>query len=130
MEITAIIVAVLSSGALFGFIQYMITRHDTRFDKLNDIEKALTEINQRMDAMEVQEAEREARQWRNTILKFADDCYRGREHSKEHFEDMLDMIANYNAFCENNPKFRNGKTTDASKRITDTYHTLLEEHRF
>ena len=80
--------------------------------------------------MEQAEAEREARQWRNVILRFADECYRGKEHSKEHFDDMLDMIANYNAFCEANPSFRNGKTTDASKRITDTYHTLLEEHRF
>ena len=130
MEIMTIIISILSSGALFGFVQFMISRHDTRFDKLDSIQKALEEINVRIDTVERTEAEREAKQWRTKILRFADECYLGVTHSQEHYMDMLDVISMYDTYCYEHPAFRNGKTIDASNRIKDTYHDLLERHVF
>ena len=130
MEFTNIIIAVLSSGALFGFIQFMISRHDTRLNKLDEIQATLTKLNERIDHVERTEAEREAKQWRTKILRFADEVYMGQEHSQEHFVDMIDIIAAYDRYCSENPGFANGKTIDASSRIKNTYHDLLDKHKF
>ena len=123
-------VTLLTSGALFGFIEFMIQRHDKRFNQLAAIQKSLTEIDDRIDNVEFMAAEREAKQWRSMILRFADECYMGLDHSQEHFLDMLDVISAYNDYCTSHPKFKNGKTTDASQRIKDTYHELIEQHKF
>lgn len=130
MEFTNILIAVLSSGALFGFIQFMISRHDIRFNKLDEIQESLKKLNERIDDVERNEEEREAKQWRTKILRFADEVYRGQEHSQEHYQDMLDIIASYDLYCENHPSFMNGKTIDAANRIKDTYHDLLDKHKF
>lgn len=130
MEFASILIAVLSSGALFGFIQFLISRHDVRFNKLDEIQESLKKLNERIDDVERNEEEREAKQWRTKILRFADEVYRGQEHSQEHYQDMLDIIDCYERYCADNPDFRNGKTVDASNRIKDTYHDLLEKHKF
>lgn len=130
MEFTNILIAVLSSGALFGFIQFMISRHDIRFNKLDEIQESLKKLNERINDVERNEEEREAKQWRTKILRFADEVYRGQEHSQEHYQDMLDIITSYDMYCENHPSFMNGKTIDAANRIKDTYHDLLEKHKF
>ena len=130
MEFASILVAVLSSGALFGFIQFMISRHDIRFNKLDEIQESLKKLNERIDDVERNEEEREAKQWRTKILRFADEVYMGQEHSQEHYQDMLDIITSYDMYCENHPGFMNGKTIDAANRIKDNYHDLLEKHKF
>ena len=130
MEFANILIAVLSSGALIGFIQFMISRHDIRFNKLDEKQEGLKKLNERIDDVERNEEEREAKQWRTKILRFADEVYRGQEHSQEHYQDMLDIIASYDLYCENHPSFMNGKTIDAANRIKDTYHDLLDKHKF
>lgn len=48
MEITAIVVAAVSSAALFNFIQYLIARKDKKKDALGGIEKGVKELKEEL----------------------------------------------------------------------------------
>jgi len=45
----SIFIAIISSTALFGFVQYMISRHDKKNDNLKRVADQLTRIEQKCD---------------------------------------------------------------------------------
>lgn len=49
----SIFVAVISSTALFGFIQYLISRYDRKHDSMNSCKAQLTRIEQKCDRNEL-----------------------------------------------------------------------------
>lgn len=48
------------------------------------------------------------------ILRFYDELIEQKKHGKEYFNEMIDVIAEYNKYCQSHPNFPNGKTTIAS----------------
>lgn len=69
-------------------------------------------------------------QIRQRILRFADEMYQGIYHSKEHFEEILRQARVYELYCDENPKFENGKTAPAIELIKAQYKECLEKHSF
>ena len=51
MDYTAIISAVLGAG-LFGFVQFLIQRHDDKNDRIDAIERQLEEISRQLKSQE------------------------------------------------------------------------------
>lgn len=47
--ILQILITIIGSGALFSFIQFLITRHDTRQDKIDDLVKKLQDCSSLQD---------------------------------------------------------------------------------
>lgn len=47
--ILQILITIVGSGALFSFIQFLITRHDTRQDKIDDLVKKLQDCSSLQD---------------------------------------------------------------------------------
>ena len=97
---------------------------------VGDIEKKLDSISNKVDALEEQFNEEKALRARTHILRFADELYNKKEHSKEYFDDILDDIDMYDKYCDAHPKFKNNKTVMSAGLIKDTYEKLLAEHRF
>ena len=93
------------------------------FDRMNALEKA---VNDHL----AQEEKKEALMCRQRILRFADEMYEGRYHSKEHFEEMLETTKTYKEYCRLHPEFPNGKTITAIKMIEDQYEECLLKHSF
>lgn len=58
---------------------------------------------------------------RYRILRFYDEICEGRKHSESHFEDILDDIDAYEAYCEAHKEFRNNRGHVAMQYIRDTY---------
>lgn len=87
-------------------------------------------IEARMDKRDSEEAERNARSSRRSILRAADEIYSGQRHSKEYFEEILAYCDEYDRYCQTHPNFRNGKTHAAEKRIREVYERCLSEHDF
>jgi hypothetical protein len=67
---------------------------------------------------------------RARILRFGDEIIHGVRHSKEHFDDILDDITDYENYCKDHPNFKNGKTGLTSNLIKETYQKCLKEHDF
>lgn len=97
----------------------------------SEIDKKLDQISNKVDSLEKQVKEEKAINARTHILRFADELYTGKKHSKEYFDDILTSdIDFYEKYCSENPSFRNNKTVMSTKLIKDTYNKLLEEHKF
>ena len=67
---------------------------------------------------------------RNRILRFADECRRGVEHSEEFFNQVLEDVTAYERYCDEHPLYMNGKAEQAIKRINEVYCECQREDKF
>lgn len=74
--------------------------------------------------------ERNAKRARVRILRFADEILQGERHSKEHFDEILEDITEYNRYCARHPEFPNDKATLSIAHIERTYRTRMEKNDF
>lgn len=119
----------LLGGGFLTFVQFMINRHDQKHDKSKDIVERIEELSAKVDKVEASLDERDAVLARTHILRFQDELYNNMKHSKEYFEQTLDDIQTYNTFCDDNPRFANGRTKQAAKYIQEEYDRLFKEHK-
>ena len=108
-----IIIAIIGSGALFTFIQFLITRYDT---KKRIIEK-IDELGEDMERHKAIEA-------RNHILRFSDELRNGVHHSEDYFKQIMIDIDTYENYCEEHKDFANGLTVLASEFITEEFRKI------
>lgn len=83
-----------------------------------------------LDEHLVQHEKTQAETNRQRILRFSDEMYDKRYHSKESFEDILAIIDEYDDYCKDHPDFQNNRTTAASHIIKDQYELCLKAHDF
>lgn len=122
-----IILAVLASGAVFSFVQFLITLGFSRKDKSNEIEKKLDNLNDKIDKVAESVDENAAILARTHILRFSDEIKNGMVHSSEYWRQQLDDCDTYQRFCDSHPNFKNSYTEHADKHIKDTYDQLKRE---
>lgn len=69
---------------------------------------------------------------REKILEFGDDLiYQPeRRHSKDRFDDVVQHITEYEAYCAAHPEFKNHMTETTTKLILSTYEKCMKEHSF
>ena len=109
-----IIVAVIGSNALFGFLQFIIQFLVQRNDMRQSFGKGLEDLNAKVDRNQAILA-------RTHILRFADDLRNGVHHSEEYFRQQMLDCDTYDAYCREHPDFSNGLTVIASKYIKDEF---------
>lgn len=85
-----------------------------------------SELNQHIQKTE----ETRIRQARQRILRFSDDIMLGKNHSQEHYNDILDDINIYETYCNNHPNYVNNKAKVAIELIRDTYQDHLQHNTF
>lgn len=120
---------VMIGGGLLTFIQFLISRHDSKNDRTKDILRAISDTNTRLEALEKAVQSDKAVQSRTKILRFKDELYNNIDHSQEYFEQILDDIESYNRYCSQHPEFANGRTKTAAKYINDEYLRLFKAHK-
>lgn len=93
--------------------------------KINPVQsfgKLLTgHIDKRLDKLEYQVNKAQAEQWIVQVLRFADEIAIGTVHSKEHYDDIIQRIAEYSAFCRDHPEFINNRIPIAEEAIEKEY---------
>lgn len=131
MDITSF-VSILIGGGILGFIQFLISRHDSKHDKNKEIIDHLETLDKKVDRIEASLDERDAVLARTHILRFRDEIYNNgpESHSMEYYEQTLDDIATYNKYCAKSEGFRNGRTTASAEYIRAEYDKLMAEHKF
>lgn len=76
------------------------------------------------------DAERDAKSARARILQFGDEIIHDTKHTKEHFDDVLQDMDDYERYCKSHPEFKNNRTHATTQHILDIYHKCMEEHSF
>ena len=127
MLMKEIILAVLASGAVFSFVQFLITLGFSRKDKSDEIEKKIDQLNDKIDKVAESVDENAAILARTHILRFSDEIKNGMVHSSEYWRQQLDDCDTYQRFCDSHPNFKNSYTEHADKHIKDTYDQLKRE---
>ena len=92
-------------------------------NKLDAVNKALKE-------MQAENNENKAMSYRYRILRFDDEIRHGTKHSKEHFDQIVDDVDKYDAYCRDHPDYENNKAILAIENIKATYKRCANEHTF
>ena len=129
---TAILVACGGSliAAAVSIITLLLQRKWVKEDRNNGVLAKLSEIEKSLSAHIDQNEQDSAKQARTRILRFADECGRGVQHSQEYFESVMDDITAYNLYCSDNPSFKNSKAKTSIKIVEDIYEDCLKNHKF
>ena len=88
------------------------------------IGKALNaDLNEKMEANEAKTA-------RYRILRFDDEIRHKTRHSKEHFDQIIEDVDTYERYCQDHPRFPNGKAVSATDNVKRTYEKCKDENSF
>lgn len=101
-------------------------------EKVSMLETKVDKLESDVSDMRNEEDERNAKAARVRILHFGDELLHNPEqrHSKEHFDEILQSITEYNQYCADHPNFKNNMTEATAKHILRTYQKCLEKHSF
>ena len=121
--IITVVVAMIGSNALWGFIQFLLERKDKKKDCSKKILEAIQKINNKID-------QRTAIGCRIRILKFMDEIIEGWEHSKDSYNQIMRDITDYLQYCDDHPQFLNHQTDATIERIKKDYEQRLATNDF
>ena len=121
--VIAVVVAVVGSNALWGFLQFLLERKDKKNDCSKKILEAIQKINNKID-------QRTAVGCRIRILKFMDEIIEGWEHSKDSYNQIMQDITHYHQYCEEHPQFLNHQTDATIERLRKDYEQRLATNDF
>lgn len=79
-----------------------------------------------MDKLDKSEAD--SRRYR--ILRFDDEIRHKQKHTKEHFDQILDDITEYENYCSSHPNYKNNRAILAIENIKETYKKCCFTHSF
>ena len=98
--------------------------------KITDIAEKLDEICCSIAVLQKDIKETRIISCRYRILRFDDEIRHDEKHSKEHFDQILDDITEYEKYCTKNPDFKNNKADLAIKNIKRIYQKCENEGTF
>lgn len=121
--VITVMVAIIGSNALWGFLQFLLERKDKKNDCSKKILEAIQKINNKID-------QRTAIECRIRILKFMDEIIEGWEHSKDSYNQIMRDITDYLQYCEDHPQFLNHQTDATIERLKKDYEQRLATNDF
>lgn len=98
--------------------------------ELKDIRAEQTETRKMLDDHIYKSEQRDANNMRTSILRFNNELMRKVEHSEEDFNETLEKIDAYEAYCKLHPNYKNNKCKHAISNIERIYDILLESNGF
>ena len=139
----------LTVGELAGYIALFLASVATVVEKTSKTIKPLTklarsigralngELIEKVDRLEKDikqidhdAGERRAKDARARVLRFGDELLHDVPHSKEHFDDVLQDITEYEKYCDEHPEFENDRMQLTTQKIKETYKKCWENHSF
>ena len=93
------------------------------------IEK-VDKLNIEVAEIRTQQDEHSAKDSRMRILRFGDELLHGENHSKDHFDQILDDVNRYEVYCNEHPNFVNNMTRMTIAQIKSEYQARLSANTF
>lgn len=98
--------------------------------QIDDVKKDVQELREKQEVSDAERKENDAKATRTRILRFGDEVYMGIRHSKEHFDQILADVTEYNDYCKDHPNFKNERTKKTVQHIEEVYEKCLREGDF
>ena len=95
-----------------------------------DMREDLKFLQTEVTTLKISFEEKSAIDSRIRILRFGDELLYDQRHSKDHFDQILDDINKYEAYCEKHPDFRNNMTHMTVQQIKAEYAQCLKDNSF
>ena len=136
-----LLISLLSSSAIFGFIQFLITRKDNKAAKLINLEDTLHKLDEKLTQLGNEIVDNrndltammdksEAIHARIRILAASDELRAHVKHSHEWFVQLLEDTTVYERYCCCHPEFENNRAVSAIEFIHQVYQNCLRENSF
>ena len=100
------------------------------YAKMERLEKEIKETRQTVIDLNNVCDERNATLNRTHILHFNDELLHKIDHTKEHFDQILEDIDNYDDYCSEHPLYKNNKAASAINNIQRTYNECMKKNSF
>ena len=84
---------------------------------MDNIQNLVEEIKENHKKFEKGYGEDKATERRIRIIGFNDEILHHIDHSKEHYDQILEDITEYNEYCRTHPEFKNSKAVFAIQNI-------------
>lgn len=130
MEFWQTLLGGILGGGVFGFIQFLITRHDTKKGKDNKVIQAIEKINDHLTELDERMAKERADDSRRNIIIFDDEIRRKLGHSEESFNQVNEDITHYTEYCRSHANYQNSKAVAAIQNIRETYRQVKKDDAF
>lgn len=95
-----------------------------------DVLAEVKQTKKRLDDHIATDDERNANLLRTQILRFNDELVDNRKHAKEHFDEILSIIDEYETYCRTHEDYKNNKCAHAVANISRVYDERLEKRDF
>lgn len=95
-----------------------------------DVLAEVKQTKKRLDDHIATDDERNANLLRAQILRFNDELVDNRKHAKEHFDEILSIIDEYETYCRTHEDYKNNKCAHAVANISRVYDERLEKRDF
>lgn len=95
-----------------------------------DLSTKVTKLENGLTALQKSCDEKAMNDCRTRILRFNDEILHKQRHSKEHFDQIITDISNYELYCEKHPDFKNNIAKLAIENVEATYAKCLNEKSF
>lgn len=99
-------------------------------DEINKMKSQIQDIDTRTNNMQDEARERDAVSCRTRILRFGDELLHDIHHSKEHFDQILIDINEYEIYCDTHPNFKNNQAVMTIKHIKAIYAECMKDRDF
>lgn len=126
---------------LDGVLQFFLQRHAKKKDageqqktaeqlQLDAMNAKLDRMQQSLDKHIAMDDERAAKQRRMRVLRFNEEVILQQPHTKEHFDEILDDITEYERYCHEHPLYKNNKAKMAIANVIQAYQKCEDENSF
>ena len=95
-----------------------------------EVMEEVKQLKKELNEMKETEDMRNAKAARSRVLRFGDELTHDVHHTKEHFDDVLRDITDYNNYCDTHPNFENDQMHETAEYIKTIYRECLKNHSF
>ena len=113
---------------MWGIIGKNLTKEAV--SKIDNLENRIENIDQKLDSHIAEDEVDKVKQNRLRILIFGSDILNGIKPTREHEEDILDSITEYEKYCISHPDFKNNKADITISFIKKDYENRLLTDNF
>ena len=99
-------------------------------EEIKETKEETKSLRLEFDRFKKEQAFNEATASRRRILRFNDEAVFGLKHTREHFDEIISDIDNYESFCIENPDYQNNKGKMAMHNIKSIYQKCINDNTF
>ena len=105
IALISLISTIIGSGSVTAIVNAILSHKGKIAKQLTAINDEIKEVKKDVQNLEETIDRNEAQRARTQILRFNDELYMGKYHTKEHFDEILAACDSYNKYCNTHPDF-------------------------